>query len=96
MLFQKTTVRYLFCIAVVTGTFALRIWLIPLTGTGAPFVLFQKASRLIGVVVVVFAFGLGTSELIGADLAQFALPLGLTLFVVVLSVRIWARAIRSQ
>src|SRR5262245_63681121 len=43
MLFQKTIVRYLFGIAVITITFALRIWLIPLTGTGAPFALFFAA-----------------------------------------------------
>jgi PAS domain S-box-containing protein len=40
MLFHKTAVRYLFAIAAVACTFALRVWLIPLTGTGAPFVLF--------------------------------------------------------
>src|SRR5215510_2810220 len=40
MLFQKTIVRYLFAVAAVAITFALRIWLIPLTGNGAPFVLF--------------------------------------------------------
>jgi PAS domain S-box-containing protein len=42
-LFQKTSVRYLFAVVAVTFTFALRIWLIPLTGTGAPFVLFFAA-----------------------------------------------------
>jgi PAS domain S-box-containing protein len=42
-LFDKTAVRYLFGIAAVAGTFALRIWLIPFTGTGAPFVLFFGA-----------------------------------------------------
>jgi PAS domain S-box-containing protein len=43
MLFQKTIVRYLFGIAAVAITFAARIWLVPLTGTGAPFVLFFAA-----------------------------------------------------
>ena len=43
ILFQNTIFRYLFGIAVVASTFALRIWLIPLTGTGAPFVLFFAA-----------------------------------------------------
>ena len=43
ILFQNATVRYLFSIAAVAITFALRIWLIPLTGTGAPFVLFFAA-----------------------------------------------------
>src|SRR5215467_12374005 len=40
MLFQKPIVRYLFSIAAVAITFGLRIWLIPVTGIGAPFVLF--------------------------------------------------------
>ena len=43
ILFQNTIVRYLFAIAIVASTFALRIWLIPFTGTGAPFVLFFAA-----------------------------------------------------
>ena len=42
-LFQHTIFRYLFGIAAVASVFALRIWLIPLTGTGAPFVLFFAA-----------------------------------------------------
>jgi PAS domain S-box-containing protein len=53
ILFHNTIVRYLFAIAVVAGTFALRIWLIPFTGTGAPFVLFFAAvlvtSLMVGV-----------------------------------------------
>jgi hypothetical protein len=44
MLFQKTIVRYLFGIAAVVITFGLRIWLIPLTGTGAPFEVRMKTS----------------------------------------------------
>ena len=43
MLFQNTIVRYLFGIIAVAITFALRTWLIPLTGTGTPFVLFFTA-----------------------------------------------------
>src|SRR5215470_19530207 len=43
VLLQKPVVRYFFAIAAVAITFALRIWLIPLTGTGAPFVLFFAA-----------------------------------------------------
>ncbi len=35
--------RYLFAFAIVAGAFALRWWLIPFTGTGAPFVLFFAA-----------------------------------------------------
>jgi K+-sensing histidine kinase KdpD len=43
VLFQNTIFRYLFSIAAVVSAFALRIWLTPLTGTGAPFVLFFGA-----------------------------------------------------
>src|SRR5215831_7975412 len=43
MLLQNTIVRYLFGIIAVAITFALRTWLIPLTGTGTPFVLFFTA-----------------------------------------------------
>src|SRR4249920_887947 len=43
ILFQNTIFRYLFAIAAVASVFALRIWLIPFTGTGAPFVLFFAA-----------------------------------------------------
>src|SRR5215831_14694122 len=43
MLFQNTIVRYLFGILAIAITFALRIWLIPVTGTGTPFVLFFTA-----------------------------------------------------
>jgi PAS domain S-box-containing protein len=35
--------RYLFAIVTVASAFVLRIWLIPITGTGAPFVLFFAA-----------------------------------------------------
>ena len=43
ILFQNTIFRYLFAIAMVGSMFALRVWLIPFTGTGAPFVLFFAA-----------------------------------------------------
>ena len=43
ILFQNTIFRYLFGIVTVASTFGLRIWLIPFTGTGAPFVLFFAA-----------------------------------------------------
>jgi signal transduction histidine kinase len=43
ILFQNTIFRYLFAIAAVASAFALRIWLMPLTGAGAPFVLFFAA-----------------------------------------------------
>ncbi len=38
-MFRNTIFRYLFGIAAVASVFALRTWLFPLTGTGAPFVL---------------------------------------------------------
>src|SRR5262245_58861144 len=43
MLFQNTIVRYLFGIIAIAVTIALRMWLIPVNGTGAPFVLFFTA-----------------------------------------------------
>ena len=43
ILLQSTIFRYLFGIAAVASVFALRLWLVPLTGTGAPFVLFFGA-----------------------------------------------------
>lgn len=51
----------------------------------------QTASYLLGVVVVIFSFGLGGAELVGAQLDRFALPMGLGLFAVVLGIRLWAR-----
>src|SRR4030095_11510959 len=47
-------VRYLFAIATLASTFALGVWLIPFTGTGAPFVLFFAA-----VLVTSLAAGIG-------------------------------------
>jgi len=49
------------------------------------------ASRLLGLLVVFFSFGLGGAELAGLDLDRFALPLGLTLFATVIAIRVWAR-----
>jgi len=43
ILFQNTIFRYLFGIATVASVFVLKIWLIPLTGTGAPYALFFAA-----------------------------------------------------
>jgi len=43
ILLQNTIFRYLFGIAAVASVFALRLWLIRFTGTGAPFVLFFGA-----------------------------------------------------
>jgi PAS domain S-box-containing protein len=53
-LFHNTFVRYLFALATVAGTFAIRLWLIPFTGTGAPYVLFFAA-----VLVISLAAGIG-------------------------------------
>lgn len=52
----------------------------------------KTASRILGIIVVVFAFGLGGTELFGTELASIELPLGLSLFAVVLATRIWARS----
>jgi high-affinity nickel-transport protein len=52
----------------------------------------QAASRFLGILVVVFSFGLGGAELAGLELDRFALPLGLTLFVTVIGIRVWARS----
>ena len=56
----------------------------------------KAASRLLGVIVVVFAFGLGGAELAGIDIDSFGLPLGLALFIAVLCVRTWARSSPAQ
>ena len=51
----------------------------------------RLASRLLGMLVVVFSFGLGGGELFGYEIERFALPLGVTLFAAVIAMRIWAR-----
>jgi high-affinity nickel-transport protein len=55
----------------------------------------QIASRALGLIVVIFAFGLGVAELAGVDLNRVALPLGCSLFVTVMGIRIWARSLDS-
>lgn len=50
------------------------------------------ASRFLGIIVVVFSFGLGGAELAGVELDPLALPLGLALFAIVIGVRVWARS----
>ena len=72
-LFQNTIFRYLFGIAAVASAFVLRIWLIPLTGTGAPFVLFFAA-------VLVTSLFAGVGPAICAVL--LSMPLGAYTFVV--------------
>ncbi len=56
----------------------------------------QAASRLLGVLVVVFSFGLGGAELLGIEMNRFALPLGLVLFAIVVGVRVWVRSYDSS
>ncbi len=50
-----------------------------------------NASRWLGILVVVFSFTLGTTELLGYEIDHLALPLGLGLFVTVIGFRVWAR-----
>jgi nickel/cobalt transporter (NiCoT) family protein len=52
----------------------------------------KSASRVLSVIVVIFAFGLGGAQLFGVELAGIALPLGLSLFVIVIGIRLWARS----
>jgi nickel/cobalt transporter (NiCoT) family protein len=52
----------------------------------------KAASRALAIVVVIFAFGLGGAELMGVEMTGIALPLGLSLFAVVLGIRVWARS----
>jgi PAS domain S-box-containing protein len=71
--FQKTIVRYLFGVAAVVITFGLRAWLIPLTGTGTPLVLFFSA-----VLVTCLFAGVGP----GIFALLLSLPLATYTFVV--------------
>jgi hypothetical protein len=76
-LFQDAIFRYLFGIAAVASAFVLRIWLIPLTGTGVPFVLFLAAvlvtSLFAGVgpaiCTVLLSMPLGAPFVVGAGYA---------------------------
>ena len=52
----------------------------------------RLASRSLGILVVIFSFGLGGAELLGHEINQFALPLGLVLFAIVIAIRVWARS----
>ena len=52
----------------------------------------QAASRSLGIIGVIFSFGLGGAELLGVELDRFALPLGLCPFVSVIAIRVWARS----
>ncbi|HUK34212.1 MAG TPA: PAS domain S-box protein, partial [Vicinamibacterales bacterium] len=72
-LLQTRLARYSFAVAAVATTFALKLWLIPLTGTGAPFVLFFGA-----VLVTSLVAGVGP----GVCALLLSLPLGGYAFVV--------------
>jgi high-affinity nickel-transport protein len=50
------------------------------------------ASKLLGILVVIFSFGLGGAELLGFELNRIAIPLGLALFASVIAIRVWARS----
>jgi hypothetical protein len=52
----------------------------------------KAASRALGLLVVVFAFGLGSAELARVELNRFAFPTGFRLFAMVLGIRFWARS----
>lgn len=51
----------------------------------------RLASTSLGVLVVVVSLGLGGAELAGLEITRYALPIGLTLFAVVVAIRVWAR-----
>lgn len=51
----------------------------------------KAASRMLGILVITFSFGLGTAQLVGLAMDQFALPLGIILFGIVIGIRIWSR-----
>src|SRR5580698_1642495 len=55
-----------------------------------------QSSRALGVLVVLASFGLGVGELAGVDLNRFALPLGIILFAVVVSLRLWSGRTRDD
>jgi len=53
----------------------------------------RLASTSLGILVVLFSFGLGGAELAGYEINRIALPLGLMLFALVIGIRMWARGI---
>ena len=52
----------------------------------------RMASASLGILVVLFSFGLGGAELMGYEMNRYALPLGLMLFATVIAIRMWARS----
>jgi nickel/cobalt transporter (NiCoT) family protein len=51
----------------------------------------QVASQTLGLIVVLFSFGLGTVELMGFDTAHIDLPVGLVLFALVIATRVMGK-----
>jgi high-affinity nickel-transport protein len=49
-----------------------------------------QASRALSVLVILFSFGLAGAAFAHLDVDRFALPLGLTMFAVVVALRVWA------
>jgi high-affinity nickel-transport protein len=49
-----------------------------------------RASRALGIFVVVFSFGLGGAELLKIDVDRIALPLGCALFLCLVALRVWS------
>jgi high-affinity nickel-transport protein len=49
-----------------------------------------RASRSLGIFVVVFSFGLGGAELLKLHIDRIALPLGCVLFVYLIALRVWS------
>lgn len=49
-----------------------------------------RASRALGIFVVVFSFGLGGAELLKLDVDRIALPLGCVLFAYLIALRVWS------
>ena len=50
-----------------------------------------RASRALGIFVVIFSFGLGGAELLKLDVDRIALPLGCMLFVYLIALRVWSQ-----
>lgn len=50
----------------------------------------MRASRALGILVVIFSFGLGGAELLKLDMDRVALPLGCTLFAGLIALRMWS------
>ena len=50
----------------------------------------KAASRMFGILVIIFSFGLGSAQLFGFPIDRFA-PLGAVLFATVIGIRVWSR-----